>query len=186
MTWTGNGFREDTTPTTDEKTAVGSLLLARRGAGAKIACLLGEESVCRTFSKLHVSDQSETHAIRLLRSVESGHTNVGQIDQLADRLGIDVPPVRMDSQAKYAVLAAGAGEAYFRLLSSKQPNYKEKIWDHAAGALILAEAGGKITDLDGKPLDFSHGRTLQANRGICATNGLVHDAVLHALRDVGC
>ena len=36
---------------------------------------------------------------------------------------------------------------------------------------MIEEAGGRITDLDGKPLDFSHGRTLAKNRGILATNG---------------
>ncbi|MGN0361700.1 MAG: inositol monophosphatase family protein [Bilifractor sp.] len=29
-----------------------------------------------------------------------------------------------------------------------------QLWDYAAGAVILTEAGGKITDLQGKPLDF--------------------------------
>jgi Inositol monophosphatase family len=38
------------------------------------------------------------------------------------------------------------------------PSYREKIWDHAAGAVIVREAGGAITDAGGAPLDFSNGR----------------------------
>ena len=38
------------------------------------------------------------------------------------------------------------------------PSYREKIWDHAAGAVIVQEAGGAITDAGGAPLDFSNGR----------------------------
>ncbi len=91
------------------------------------------------------------------------------------------PPIGMDSQAKYAVLAAGEGDVLLRLLSPSRPDYREKIWDQAAGSIVIEEAGGRITDLDGKPLDFSHGRTLAKNRGILATNGHLHDAVLAAL-----
>ena len=62
--------------------------------------------------------------------------------------------------------------------------YREKIWDQAAGSLIIEEAGGKVSDLDGKPLDFSAGRTLANNRGVLATNGLLHDSALAALRKI--
>ncbi len=91
----------------------------------------------------------------------------------------------MDSQAKYAVLAAGKGEILLRLLSPSKPDYKEKIWDQAAGSLVLEEAGGQITDLDGKPLNFTTGRSLTQNRGILASNHILHDAALQALKQIG-
>ena len=91
----------------------------------------------------------------------------------------------MDSQAKYSVLAVGGGEVILRLLSPKRLDYKEKIWDQAAGSIVLTEAGGRISDLDGKPLDFSQGRMLLNNRGVLATNGFVHEAALKALKEVG-
>ena len=94
-------------------------------------------------------------------------------------------PVLMDSQAKYAVLASGGAEVLLRLLSPKQPNYTEKIWDQAAGSIVLEEAGGQISDLDGKPLDFTTGRSLVHNRGILASNGPLHLAALEALHQVG-
>jgi 3'(2'), 5'-bisphosphate nucleotidase len=93
-------------------------------------------------------------------------------------------PVRIDSQVKYALLAAGGGEIYLRLLSPDKPNYREMIWDQAAGSVIVEEAGGKVTDLDGKDLDFSLGRTLEKNRGICASNGLLHCNILEVLQEL--
>ena len=120
-----------------------------------------------------------------MRSFESGHTDVSKIDEIASALGVAVDPVRMDSQAKYSVLAVGEGEVILRLLSPKMPNYQEKIWDQAAGAIVLEEAGGRISDLDGKALDFTQGRKLINNRGVLATNGFLHEAALKALRDVG-
>ncbi len=78
----------------------------------------------------------------------------------------------MDSQAKYAVVARGEADIYMRLPT--RADYEEKIWDHAAGVLILLEAGGAVSDIDGVDLDFTRGRTLSANRGILATNGRLH------------
>jgi 3'-phosphoadenosine 5'-phosphosulfate (PAPS) 3'-phosphatase len=42
-------------------------------------------------------------------------------------------------------------------------DYREKIWDHAAGAVIVTEAGGRITDGSGAPLDFGRGRYTERN-----------------------
>ncbi len=156
----------------------GSLVVAVRGEGTWFTPLDGEEH----FTRLQVSEVTAPEQARVLRSFESGHTNVSQIDVFASRLGIAAEPVRMDSQAKYAVLAAGQGEIYLRLLSPKKPDYREKIWDQAAGSLVIEEAGGRVTDLQGRPLDFTAGRTLANNRGICATNGHLHPAALDALR----
>jgi 3'(2'), 5'-bisphosphate nucleotidase len=67
------------------------------------------------------------------------------------------------------------------LLSPQRPDYRERIWDQAAGSILVEEAGGRVTDLDGKSLDFSWGRTLAANRGVLATNGVAHEIVLAGL-----
>lgn len=159
----------------------GLLVAARRGQGAWASPL--EQP--RAFRRLHVSRRSNPAEARILRSFESGHTNVSQIDLFAQALGVQADPVRLDSQAKYAILAAGSGELMLRLLSASQPNYKEKIWDQAAGSLILEEAGGRISDLQGRPLDFTTGRELRNNRGLLASNGLLHEAALEALQKIG-
>lgn len=155
----------------------GTLAVAVRGEGAWARPLEGG-----AFEDLHVSILDDPTGARVLRSVEAGHTNVSQLDHILARMHVQGDPVRMDSQAKYAVLAHGAGDLLFRLISAKQPNYREKIWDQAAGSLVVEEAGGVITDLDGKPLDFTAGKTLANNRGVLASNGRLHDAALTAIR----
>ena len=137
------------------------------------------------LTPIPVSDVSDASLARVLRSVEKGHTNVGQIDYIVEKLNIKTDPVSIDSQVKYGVLASGGAEILLRLISPKMPNYKEKIWDQCAGVVVLQEAGGIVSDLDGKPLDFTHGRTLAENRGVCATNGKIHSAVLDAIAAVG-
>jgi len=158
----------------------GSLVVSARGQGTWVTTIEGKTA----YKRMQASLQDDPAQTRLLRSFESGHTNVSQIDLVAEALGVQAAPVRMDSQAKYSVLAAGHGDLYLRLLSSSMPNYREKIWDQAAGALVIEEAGGKVSDLDGKQLDFTAGRTLANNRGICASNGKLHPAALTALREM--
>jgi len=160
-----------------EPGGAGSLTVAVRGQGTWVTSLTADVS----WRPLHVSSRANPVKARLLRSFERGHTNVNRIDVFTRTLGIEADPVRMDSQAKYAVLAAGHAELYLRLLSAERPDYREKIWDQAAGSLIVEEAGGMVTDLAGKALDFTRGRTLAANRGVCASNGVLHDAALEAL-----
>jgi 3'(2'), 5'-bisphosphate nucleotidase len=161
---------------------VGSILVAMRGQGTW-SLPMGDATV--RVPQLRVSATDNPAKARVLRSFEKSHTDAGGIDQMAANLGITAPPVAMDSQAKYAVLAAGGAEILLRLLSPDRPDYREKIWDQAAGSLVVEDAGGRVTDLDGKPLDFSHGRTLAKNRGVVATNGRLHDAVLEALHAIG-
>lgn len=159
--------------------ASGALIAAARGQGTWSASL--DKGAGEEFGSLRVSECRAGAEARLLRSYESRHTNVVDIAALGKALGIRADPVLMDSQAKYAVLAAGNAELLVRFLSPDAPDYREKIWDHAAGSIIIEEAGGRVSDLDGRPLDFTAGRTLARNRGMIASNGHLHGAVLEAL-----
>lgn len=170
-------LRADGTP---DIGGAGAVIAAERGRGTWASSLADER-----WTRLQVSARSVPKEARLLRSVEAGHTNVDEMGELVTALGGTAEPVLMDSQAKYAVLAAGCGELLFRLLSPSKPDYRERIWDQAAGSIVVEEAGGTVTDLDGKTLDFSRGRTLAANRGVVASNGVLHDAALAALRRIG-
>jgi 3'(2'), 5'-bisphosphate nucleotidase len=161
----------------------GALLIATRGRGSWITVLRKSDSE-QVFTPLRTSNCSKPEQARLMRSFEVGHTDADKVNEFQRALGGKADPVRMDSQVKYALLAGGIGEIYLRLLSPKRMDYREKIWDQAAGSMIVEEAGGMVTDLDGNSLDFSQGKTLRKNRGICATNGLIHESALAALRKI--
>ena len=70
---------------------------------------------------------------------------------------------------KLAGVAAGNGEAFV----SRGPKSE---WDICAGVLLVSEAGGRVTDLDGAAPQFN--REDPYVHGILATNGVLHDAVL--------
>jgi len=158
----------------------GLVLLAKKGAGTQALAMADQAT---SGGAVTVSDVTQPSDARFCESVESGHSDQDASSQIAKRLGITQEPVRLDSQAKYATVAQGEASIYLRLPT--RADYEEKIWDHAAGMLCVLEAGGRVTDVDGKPLDFSLGRTLAQNRGIVATNGAIHDAVIEAVRAVG-
>jgi myo-inositol-1(or 4)-monophosphatase len=77
---------------------------------------------------------------------------------------------RMGSAVLYlAYVAAGRLDGYWELTLGP--------WDLAAGSLLLEEAGGRITNLRGGPIDL-------AAPSVVASNGRIHDAMLSVLKDV--
>ncbi len=116
---------------------------------------------------------------RLCESVEGAHSDQALSARIAELLGIETEPYRIDSQCKYAAVARGDATIYLRLPT--RPDYRENIWDHAAGAIAVERAGGRVTDIHGARLDFSRGARLEHNHGIVATDGAFHDEVLAAI-----
>ena len=153
----------------------GLLFAAIRGQGGFSAPI----SDLNQRTPLAVSPESDSKASRFCESVERSHSAHDATGKIAARLGITRAPFRIDSQCKYGAVSRGEAEIYLRLPTGD--TYREKIWDHAAGALIVEEAGGRVTDMHGQALDFSQGRTLDNNRGIIATNRTLHEMVLEAV-----
>ncbi|KAK4128554.1 3(2),5-bisphosphate nucleotidase HAL2 [Parathielavia appendiculata] len=160
------------------------------GRGVIFSAVVGEGAWSRPLGtgalqegkKIRMKDIADMANASFCESVEAGHSNQSEAAQIAQKLGITKPSVRMDSQAKYGSIARGAGDIYLRLPTSK--TYQEKIWDHAAGDLIVREAGGQVTDTKGQRLDFGAGRTLASNSGVIAAPAGVHSQVLKAVQDV--
>lgn len=155
----------------------GCIFTAIKGEGAK-AELIGNE----ISKEIEVSDIDHPSHAPFCESVESEHSSHSDSEQIAEILGVTAEPIRIDSQCKYAVLARGDASIYLRLPTRK--DYTEKIWDHAAGYIIVKEAGGRVSDVSGNDLDFSQGRTLSNNKGVVGTNGELHDLVISAVGEV--
>lgn len=136
----------------------------------------------QTGQRIHMRSVPDIAHATFCESVEAAHSSHGDQAAIAAELGITRASVRMDSQAKYGSIARGAGDVYLRLPVRRE--YEEKIWDHAAGDLIVREAGGAVTDAEGRRLDFSRGRTLRGNKGVVAAPGAVHARVLEAVKSV--
>jgi len=169
-------------PLPGSPSTIGSVFFAAQGQGAWAIPLDGTADPVR----LSVGPgESRSEAIMCESLNHSPHGLSGQV---AGRLGIGEDRIRkMDSQAKYAAVACGDADFYLRLPTSA--TYREAVWDHAAGVIIVEEAGGRVTDMDGKPLTWSDTRDWDANhrfasgRGVVVSDGDLHDKILAVISD---
>jgi HAL2 family 3'(2'),5'-bisphosphate nucleotidase len=157
----------------------GTLFWAIPGQGSwKIPTRGGSSEPIRASSKI------DPRQMKFVESYESSHSDKDTQLEISRRLQISNPPEQLDSQVKYGIVASGIADIYLRIPNPATPDYREKIWDHAAGSLIVEEAGGWVSDIDGKKLDFSAGKTLHHNHGILATNGRIHSRVLEIIGEI--
>ncbi|RDW75058.1 3',5'-bisphosphate nucleotidase-3 [Coleophoma cylindrospora] len=178
---------DDTAPLTAES---GVDQTDSEGKGVLFAAIAGQGATSRPLGTagleksqpIKMKPVSDITQAIFCESVEAGHSSHGDQSAIAQKLGITKASVRMDSQAKYGSIARGAGDIYLRLPVSA--TYQEKIWDHAAGDLIVREAGGEVTDSLGKRLNFGVGRTLAENKGVVAAPAAIHSTVLEVVKEV--
>lgn len=153
----------------------GAVIAAARGHGAMQAGMHGGP-----WSRVEARAWHPGAPIRVAGSVERAHSATDAIEAALSELG-PVSAVRIDSQAKYALVSRGDADVYVR--SSPDLAYREWVWDHAAGALVAQEAGAVVTDLRGQPLSFAEGRRLESSQGVLCAPPALHAAALSA---VGC
>lgn len=162
---------------------VGSMYTAIKGGGVM-------ESGCTqdAAGSAVALEPASGDGLRVCASVERAHSSQDDTARLLDWMtaehGVSVgEPARLDSQAKYAVVARGQASAYLRLPAKK--GYVEKIWDHAAGMLVAREAGAVVSDVHGKALDFSRGARLEGNTGVVCASSAYHSMFVNGIRELG-
>lgn len=174
------GAAEDSTY---DDPSMGCLFVATAGGGATMEALFGAPDAPPTpLSCAHAPPRAARDLV-LCESFETGHSDHATSAAVCAALGVvdaGARAVRIDSMAKYGLLARRDGDLFIRL---PHRGYAEKVWDHAPGALLLAEAGGAVSDAHGQPLDFSLGRTLARNEGVvAAVSKELHEKAIAAVR----
>lgn len=164
-----------------DPTGRGSLLYAVKGHGAFVRPLTtaAPDAVARRLP--------ECGATRLLRPVTCEFMQDSALDgvhrSVAARLGVAYPGSDLLGWVpRWASLATGWANTTVWVY--KRRDRHAKIWDHAGAMLLFEEVGGRITDVDGKPINLLAGRKLKGNFGFVAAPADVHDTVLAAVRDV--
>jgi len=163
----------------EETADEGFLFAATRGHGAQMQPVFGGRT-----QPIAVSPCQDLSKLLIVESYESSHSDFSLRELLQKELAGKTPPRQIDGQVKYSILASGGADLYLRIPPPRQVSYREKIWDHAAGMCIVEEAGGRVSDIFGRSLDFSRGRSLAANCGILASNGIIHDQILTVLEQI--
>ncbi|KAG1365418.1 PAP-specific phosphatase HAL2-like [Cocos nucifera] len=136
----------------------GCVMYARKGSGeAWMQPLVhdyGNFDWQNRAQKIQVSSINDPALATFCEPVEKTNSSHSFTAGLAHSVGVKKQPLRVYSMVKYAAIARGDAEIFMKF---PRAGYKEKIWDHAAGVVIIQEAGGVVTDAGGRPLDFSRG-----------------------------
>lgn len=149
------------------KPELGEIYYASQGEGAFRAFVASESDLVEVLP-VKVSGETRPNLI-----TSHGRLSPGLHDLLRQ---LDNPPHhRMSGSLKINEVARGAYTAF--VSPAQNPMC---LWDLAAPQLILEEAGGRLTDLRGDRLDFRAPDPV-LNRGIFASNGATHQALLEKL-----
>lgn len=161
----------------------GSLLFAAKGHGAYIRPLHADGEV--TPRKLHPHPAAPTMADLKLATCTlvpaSGSLEFHRA--AASALGMSYPGSDLLPWVlRWVALAMGLANTTIWVYDS--PRRRGKIWDHAGAMLLFEEVGGRVTDVNGRDIDFGSGRLMERNFGFVASLGAVHGEVLEKVREV--
>lgn len=156
----------------------GSIAFAVRGYGAFTRKLPGlyQSTAVRRLPR-HAEQATDLRSVTCLNT-----SGVPAVHESAAReLGIEYPGnTLLPWVMRYVLLALDVGNTTFWAYKSR--SRLAKIWDHAGAMLLFEEVGGKITDVDGRDINWTAGRQMVANYGIVAAPGNLHGRVLGAVR----
>ena len=140
----------------------GRTFFATPDGGAHVATSAGVQA-------LRVSEVASAAGARLVASASHRSPD---IDKVKTTLGIDNEQNVGSVGVKLCLIALGVRDLYVN------PAAKTKVWDTCAPQAILAGAGGRLSDLQGAPIDY---KELRQRRGLVASNGRVHTEVVEKL-----
>lgn len=132
----------------------GDLFLAERGGGAY-----------RNGERIHVSSIDNLSLVRAEVDFSCPADRAATLRQFGE-LVTTVGQVRCHCAAVIGLCSVATGDMDAYVHVSLNP------WDYAAGMILVQEAGGKMTRLDGRPLNLFDG-----GRGVLASNGIMHEAL---------
>ncbi|MBI2776588.1 MAG: histidinol phosphatase [Chloroflexi bacterium] len=147
--------------------AMGVRWYAWRGGGAWATGLSGGSADPRTPRRLRATEIASLDEAQLVYAGPRDLVATGRAPGFSKLVDTTWRERGFGEFWGYGLVAEGAAEIMIEC--------GLKMWDVAAPAVIVEEAGGRITDLDGTR-DLGSGTTL-------ATNGVLHDAVLRIVAD---
>lgn len=162
----------------------GCILYAVRGHGTWVRPLRGgnahKAEEAPTARRL---DPVSAAVLRNVTCATMGDSGIEAVHRgVAARLGLAYPGTDLLGWVpRWAALALGLGSVTVWVYKSRGRH--AKIWDHAGAALLFEEVGGRITDVDGREVDWAAGRELTRNYGFVAAPAPAHAEVLRAVHE---
>src|SRR5919107_4847194 len=147
------------------------LYWAARGHGAWVVRPTSEADESVKAERLGVTAQAELGRMRL---AESRSHREPRMDSVVSALGVRAEVRSHSVGIKVGLLVERQADLYIHL------SPKTKQWDTCAPEAVLAEAGGRMTDVWGDPLRYNTPDVLNLH-GLVASNGAAHEEVIARL-----
>jgi len=130
------------------------------------------ETAGKAAERMTVSDRTNPHEMVLASS--RSHRSP-RMERVVESFGFKDETRRGSVGVKIGLIAEREADLYLHLSPST------KQWDTCAPEIVLTEAGGRLTDLFGKPLRYNAPRIDNRN-GVVATNDVAHEMVIENLK----
>ena len=125
----------------------------------------------RETERAAVSDRQTVATMRLAASRSHRSPRMNKVVQ---QFGFKEEVQRGSVGIKIGLLVEQQSDVYIHLSS------RTKEWDTCAPQLILTEAGGRLTDLFGRPLNYNE-KDVNNRNGLVASNGASHELIIETL-----
>lgn len=147
------------------------LYWAARGHGAWVVRPTSEAEQSLKTERLGVTEESELTRMRL---AESRSHRGPRMESVVSALGVRAEVRSHSVGIKVGLLVEKQADLYIHL------SPKTKQWDTCAPEAVLTEAGGRMTDVFGGPMQYNTPDVLNRN-GLVASNGAAHGEVIARL-----
>ncbi len=129
----------------------------------------------KAFKPVKVSQVEDLKEVRLCHSL---HYDKPWVLRFAKKIGVK-SFIQIDSMAKFCMVADGSADLYVKPLDVRN----SFSWDFMPGDLIVREAGGNVTDLNGNSLKFKKKKCLWTAPGIFAANFGLQNKILNLFKN---
>ena len=126
------------------------------------------------FKPIKVNFNEDIRNIRLCHSL---HYDQPWVLNFAQEIGIR-NFIQIDSMAKFCMVADGTADLYLKPLDPEH----SFTWDFLPGDLLVREAGGSVTDLNGERLKFKERKCLWTKPGIIASNSRLQKKIIELIK----
>ena len=128
------------------------------------------------IEKLSVDSITDIHDARIITREPT--SEIRPMEAYMDKLQVKGKVVGGSAGDKVGLMVAGKAESHVN------SNFKASKWDTCAPQIILEEAGGIMTDIDGNPLDYFQKNPNWERSYVMSNNATIHAEVLKSLEGI--
>ena len=132
------------------------------------------EKIGNSFKKLQVNTITNIEESRLVTRNPS--SEIRPLEEKINKMPFKEQIPEGGMGVKFSLVASGQAEAHVNT------NFKASKWDTLAPGIILTEAGGVITDLDGNQLDYTKPASAWERSFVIANNKITHQKIIESLK----